>query len=86
MRRDQRKSSRKARENELKRRMAEIDHQLLSTRNNEDTDQKYLDIGTRIKQIEEAITEEMEERNCKARSDACTTDVDAQEHNVQQHQ
>ena len=85
-RRDQRKRYREARERELKARMAEVNHQLLSAHNKEDTGQQFLDNGTSNKQLEGAIKEEMEERSHKARSGACATDVDAQEHNVLHHQ
>ena len=70
----------------MKGRMAEVDHQLLSTRNNEDTDQQFLDVGISIRQIEEDIKKEMEERSHEARSGAFATDVDAQEQDALHHQ
>ena len=62
--------------------MAEVSHQLLMTSKGEETDQQFIDAGTRIKQVEGAIKEEMKERSCEARSGAFTTQEDADEHNT----
>ena len=56
-RRHQLKRCKEAQEHELKARMAEVDHKLLSARNKEDTDQHLIDIGTSIMQLEGAIKE-----------------------------
>ena len=69
------KDQKRAQEHELKGKMAEVNIQLLMISKGEETDHRFIDAGTRIKQVEGAIKEEMKERSCEARSDAFTTQM-----------